>query len=160
MQYLYTFKTRYGVVHADLGPIFMLSSSHLQMLWAELVQTCRARDCQRALVERSGRFQDLRATELGNEGNLICGLDGQGLRMVFCFYQMLADEFVAAFTAFAATTSCTLRRFETLDDAMAWVGRPSDSDAGDALSLTGQDAPPTTDLTPHGVAAARASRVA
>lgn len=122
MQYLYTFKTRYGVVHADLGPVFMLSSMHLEMLWSELTATCRAEGCRRAIVERSGRFRDLRANELGGQGDLLCGLEGADLRVAFCLYGLEGDDFFDSFVTFATAAGCRVRRFEQLDRALGWVG--------------------------------------
>jgi len=122
MQYVYSFKTRYGVVHAELGPVFMVSPSHLEMLWSALTGICRAQDCRRAIVERSARFRDLRVTEVAGTRDLLCGLEAPELRVVFCLYGLHADEFVAPFALLAASEGCVLHHFSEIDAAFAWVG--------------------------------------
>jgi len=122
MQYVYSFKARYGVVHAELGPVFMVSSAHLEMLWSALTGICRAQDCRRAIVERSARFRDLRVTELAGTRDLLCGLEAPDLRVVFCLYGLLADEFIAPFEVLAASEGCVLHHFTEIDAAFHWVG--------------------------------------
>ena len=122
LQYLYKLKTRYGVAHVDLGPLFTVSRLHLQMLWSELVQTCRAEGCSQVIVERSSRFRDLRASVAASQGDLLCGFDAEGLRVGFCLYNQACEDHLAEFAAVAAVLGCTVQHFETIDEAIAWVG--------------------------------------
>ncbi len=122
LQYLYKLKTRYGVAHVDLGPLFTVSRLHLQMLWSELVQTCRAEGCSQVIVERSSRFRDLRASVAASQGDLLCGFEAEGLRVGFCLYNQACEDHLAEFAAVAVVLGCTVQRFASIDEAIAWVG--------------------------------------
>lgn len=122
LQYLYKMKVRYGVVHVDLGPLFTVSRLHLQMLWNELVETCRAQRCHRAIVERASRFQDLRASVSSMQGDLLCGFDVDGVRAAFCLYNECCDDHLAEFAAVAVTLGCTVQRFGGVEAAIGWIG--------------------------------------
>lgn len=122
MQYLYKFRTCYGVVHVDLGPVFMISRLHLQLLWRELRATAPGGGELRAIVERRTRLRDLRAEETAGAADLLCGLEAHGLRVLFMLNGAHEADALDELAALARHSVCALRRFPALDDALNWAG--------------------------------------
>jgi len=122
MQYLYKLRTRYGVVHVDLGPVFMISRLHLQLLWRELRATALGGGELRAIVERRTRLRDLRADETAGAADLLCGLETHGLRVLFMLNGAHEADALDELAALAQDAVCALQRFPALDDALNWAG--------------------------------------
>lgn len=122
MQYLYKLRTRYGVVHVDLGPVFMISRLHLELLWRELRATAQGDGELRAIVERRTRLRDLRAEETAGAADLLCGLEAHGLRVLFMLNGAHEADALAELAALAQDAVCALQRFPALDDALNWAG--------------------------------------
>lgn len=122
MQYLYKLRTRYGVVHVDLGPVFMISRLHLQLLWRELRATAQGGGELRAIVERRTRLRDLRADETAGAADLLCGLEAHGLRVLFMLNGAHEADALDELAALARDAVCALQRFTALDDALNWAG--------------------------------------
>lgn len=143
MQYLYTLKTRYDVVHVDLGPVFMTTRQHLELLWRELLETCATRTSAtgtvQVIVERRTRLRDLRANEDGEAGDFLCGVEAEGLRVVFCLYGEGGADTRAEFAALTQSIACALRLFPTVENALRWAGM----DEGETpVETVGQSASP------------------
>lgn len=147
LQYLYKSKTRYGIVHVDLGPLFMVSRLHLQMLWQDLMRIAEADGSRQAIIERASRFRDLRTSVAAGQGDLLCGLDAEGLRAAFCLYNAACDDHFAEFAAVATPLGCSVQHFSGIDEAIAWVGMAKTEATQDA-----RDAGPVVPLT-NGLAA-------
>ena len=122
MQYLYTMKKRYAVLHVELGPVFMFANPHLRLLWDEVVDTCRAEGSQQVLIESRNPLRDMRDDDTVSRGDFIGGLEQPGLRAAFCLYNYPLDGPAREINLFAAANACRSRVFERIEEAVSWIG--------------------------------------